>query len=145
MCRFARCVLLGLLAVVVGFYPLLAPTPHRIDDDHFALIQDGMTKTEVEAILGVPAGEYDWAEQSYTGLSWALAVKFLEHDGRQEGMAVRFLLASLETPTTEKWVSRHGVFAVQFNGEGRVVCTFMEGEAKIVPPWQRWRRQFRLI
>jgi len=66
MGRFSRLLLIALLAVVAGFYPLLAPTPHRIDREHFDLIQVGMTKAEVEAIFGVPPGSYDWAEaESY--------------------------------------------------------------------------------
>jgi hypothetical protein len=63
MRRFiVRFLLVTLVAVVIGFYPLLAPTPHRIDQAHFELIQDGMTKADVEAIFGVPPGRYDWAE-----------------------------------------------------------------------------------
>jgi hypothetical protein len=62
MRRFSRLLLLVLVAIVIGFYPLLAPTPHRIDQAHFELIQDGMTKADVEAIFGVPPGQYDWAE-----------------------------------------------------------------------------------
>lgn len=38
MRRFVRILALAMLAVVVGFYPLLAPTPHRIDQTHFELI-----------------------------------------------------------------------------------------------------------
>jgi hypothetical protein len=45
-----------------GFYPLLAPTPHRIDQAHFELIQNGLTRADVEAIFGVPPGQHDWAE-----------------------------------------------------------------------------------
>jgi hypothetical protein len=144
MGRFARGLLLVLLAVVVGIFPLLAPTPHRIDHDHFALIQDGMTKAEVEAIFGVPPGEYDWAEQSYAGQTlWTSAVSLMQQGDRQNQAVVRFLLASLETAATETWVSRHGAFSVQFNGDGRVVCTFSGGDTEIVPPWRHWWRQFR--
>jgi hypothetical protein len=62
MRRFSRLLLLALVAIVIGFYPLLAPTPHRIDQEHFDLIQEGMMKADVEAIFGVPAGNFDWAE-----------------------------------------------------------------------------------
>lgn len=54
--------LIASVVVVLGFYPLLAPTPHRIDQAHFELIKQGMAKADVEAIFGVPAGQYDWAE-----------------------------------------------------------------------------------
>ena len=51
----------GLLALLLGFYPLLAPPAHRIDKDHFELIQKGMTLAEVEAIFCQPPGNYNWA------------------------------------------------------------------------------------
>jgi hypothetical protein len=61
MHRLNRLTLLVLLVVVAFFYPVLAPTAHRIDREHFALITHGMTEADVEAILGAPAGVYDWA------------------------------------------------------------------------------------
>src|SRR5262245_49350491 len=60
--RFRRGMLAALIAGVTFFYPLLAPTPHRIDEAHFRQIQPGMTRAQVEAIFGAPPGEYDWAE-----------------------------------------------------------------------------------
>jgi hypothetical protein len=59
---YSRLLLLALVIMVTVAYPLLAPTPHRIDPAHFEMIAAGMTQAEVEAILGVPAGNYDWAE-----------------------------------------------------------------------------------
>ena len=62
MRRFlSRSSLVLLLLIVTLFYPLLAPPAHRIDKDHFELIQKGMTLDEVEAIFGKPPGNYDWA------------------------------------------------------------------------------------
>src|SRR5437773_11169837 len=58
------------LVGLLGLYPLLAPTPHRIDQAHADLIVQGMTKEQVEAIFGVPAGQYDWAEQDGLGIVW---------------------------------------------------------------------------
>src|SRR5207247_6651410 len=60
-CRFGRGLLLALLLMILFFYPMLAPPAHRIDADHYALIRNGMSLDEVERILGVPAGRYDWA------------------------------------------------------------------------------------
>ena len=60
--RWNRMLLAVLIASIALFYPLLAPTPHRIDQAHADLIVRGMTKEQVELIFGVPAGEYDWAE-----------------------------------------------------------------------------------
>jgi len=64
MRRWKQIVLALLIASIALFYPLLAPTPHRIDQGHADLIVQGMTKEQVEAIFGVPAGQYDWAEES---------------------------------------------------------------------------------
>jgi hypothetical protein len=56
--------LLGLLAVVLfavgaGGLLLLERTPqHRINEEGFAEIREGMTLAEVEVILGVPPGHY---------------------------------------------------------------------------------------
>ena len=49
----------GLFLLVTLFYPLLAPTPHRIDEAHFKQIRIGMTLEEVASIFGAPPGKYD--------------------------------------------------------------------------------------
>jgi len=51
----------GLFLLVTLFYPLLAPTPHRIDQAHYEQISVGMTLADVESRFGAPAGTYDWA------------------------------------------------------------------------------------
>lgn len=60
--RWTRMPLITLIVLITFLYPLLAPTPHRIDQTHADFIVRGMTKQQVEAIFGVPAGSYDWAE-----------------------------------------------------------------------------------
>src|SRR5438128_3815124 len=62
-----RSLLAALLVLITFLLPFLAPTPHRIDRTHCELITKGMTKDQVEAIFGVPAGQYDWAEQDGLG------------------------------------------------------------------------------
>jgi hypothetical protein len=62
MRRWKQLLLALLIASITFFYPLLAPTPHRIAQAHADLIIAGMTKEQVEAIFGVPEGSYDWAE-----------------------------------------------------------------------------------
>jgi succinate dehydrogenase flavin-adding protein (antitoxin of CptAB toxin-antitoxin module) len=68
--RIRRGMLAALIAGVTFFYPLLAPTPHRIDEAHFRQIQAGMTRAQVEAIFGAPPGEYDWAEADGSALAF---------------------------------------------------------------------------
>jgi hypothetical protein len=61
MRTWRRSSIAGVLVGLLGLYPLLAPPAHRIDKDHFELIQNGMTLADVESIFGQPAGNYDWA------------------------------------------------------------------------------------
>lgn len=68
--RIRRGMLAALIAGVTFFYPLLAPTPHRIDDAHLQQILPGMTRAQVEAIFGAPPGEYDWAEADGSALAF---------------------------------------------------------------------------
>src|SRR5262249_22162996 len=43
---------------------------HHIDHNHYKLIQPGMTEAQVEAILGVPAGDYDGYESCGFAFFW---------------------------------------------------------------------------
>jgi hypothetical protein len=130
MRRFiSRFLLIALLAVIIGFYSLLAPTPHRIDEAHFELIKVGMTKAEVAAMFGVPAGQYDWAEPASLARIqlWMSAVRLAEAQqvrDRQLQLGIRFLNAleaANEGGVSESWVSRHGDFRVHFDGNNRVL------------------------
>jgi hypothetical protein len=146
MRRFSRLLLIALVAVVAGFYPLLAPMPHRIDPAHFDLIQNGMTQADVEAIFGVPPGQYDWAESSPVVLlsykaSFRTAmvgslVKYRTAIATGGGSALRLKLTNM-VDASESWISRHGLFTVYFN-QGRVVSRSGPNPVRIVPPWQRW-------
>jgi hypothetical protein len=141
----SQLLVLALVAIVTCFYPLLAPTPHRIDQEHFDLIRVGMTKAEVEAIFGVPAGKYDWAEPGSPLLTISLLMalqnaEFVHDEGQVQLGGMRFL-SSLETSVGEAWVSRHGAFTVRFDSDDRVVSTTGRQDVGIVPPWQRWWRK----
>jgi hypothetical protein len=144
MHRFSRLLLLALLALVTGFFPLLAPTPHRIDQVHFELIQAGMTKSQVEAIFGVPCGQYDWAEAEPPAL-WSGSFSLLSGDRLFVSYPASGNLGSLGVidfvgfyTASERWVSRHGEFVIHFDGDDRVVGKGGDGGVRIVPPWQRW-------
>ena len=135
-----RIVVLVLLTAVACAYPLVAPTPHRIDEAHCERIANGMTRAEVEAIFGVPPGRYDWAEESPAEL-WVIS----------DGTASTLLIGEiyLDHPRDSRglhtrmgWISRHGAFTVVFNHEGRVEWKH-RNDSKIVPPWQRWWEKLR--
>jgi hypothetical protein len=143
MGRLARLLLLAAVAGVGFVYPLLAPTPHRIDQNHFELIKDGMTMAEVEAIFGVPAGRYDWAEPDSVGrvrIWMALGQAVQAQQGRDTHLGIRFLTGVKtfsDGGVNEMWVSRHGAFTVHFDANDRVAWKSEDG-VRIVPPWQRW-------
>jgi hypothetical protein len=122
------------LLVGIGFfYPLLAPIPHRIDRDHFRLIQVGMTEAEVEAIFGGPAGTYDWSLPCNEGVP-----EFLRELERRE---IELRSAGRGGPKFRTWMSRHRAFLVEFDARGHVHNTAGLGETRVDYPWQRWWRQ----
>jgi hypothetical protein len=139
MRRFSRLLLLALVAIVIGFYPLLAPTPHRIDQEHFDLIQEGMMKADVEAIFGVPAGNFDWAEPDSPYLLEILYFRAASAAYREfEQRQLTEVSVSLPERVSDTWLSRHGAFTVQFDTDNRVAGRSGTRGVRIVPPWQRW-------
>jgi hypothetical protein len=144
---WSRILLTALIVSITFLYPLLAPTPHRIDRDHADLIVQGMTKRQVEAIFAVPAGQYDWAETD--GLTWfdfdgdgwtnLLVANYAAAAG---GAQAAILVVEAPGRTSLTWTSRHGAFMVWFDQQDRVVSTNSWTEVRIVPPWQRWWSRF---
>lgn len=148
MQRFLRAVILLLLLATLVFYPLLAPTPHRIDEDHFELITDGMTEAEVEGIFGVPAGSYDWArpkseylylvallEAQHLEVQFVLNERIAQHE---PGMRLAVPTPRQTAQQTRNWIGRHGAFAVILDERGRVVNKRKGGSTEIVFPWRDW-------
>ena len=146
MRRWKQILLALLIASIVFYYPLLAPTPHRIDRAHADLIVQGMTKEQVEATFGVPAGQYDWAEPE----SISPFMIWFDFDGdgftdvllHQNGGSTAVLLQGFPRRTNWTWTSRHGAFSVWFDINDQVVGTNAAAEVHIVPPWQRWWRSY---
>jgi hypothetical protein len=149
MCRRWNRILLAALIVLITFlYPLLAPTPHRIDPAHADLIVRGMTKEQVETIFGVPAGEYDWAEAAGGLALWHYRGRLALRLSRENLVARRNRAVAVATNVRGPipvsiltWTSRHGSFAVWFD-DNDLVSTNAMTEVRIVPPWQRWWNQF---
>jgi hypothetical protein len=155
--RLGRGLLVILLAAITLLFPLLA-APHRIDQAHRELIRSGMTLAEVEAIFGVPAGEYDWATRDNRFERFELAILEmelirLEMDSEQMRMdAIKRNLAQSETALAglrisplgrdpQTWTSRHGSVTIWFNDAGRVTSVGNWHSAHVEPPWQRWWRK----
>ena len=145
--RWNRHLLACLVVLITFLYPLLAPTPHRIDRVHADLITTGMTKVQVEAIFGVPAGNYDWAEEDYSAMfrhrrfvSYRIqtARRTIDDEGVPVIMVGSLRLAEPITQTSMTWTSRHGSFTIWFDQHERVLSTNAWTDVRIVPPWQRW-------
>src|SRR5439155_10645107 len=126
--------LAAVIVLITCLYPLLAPTPHRIDRVHADLITAGMTKHQVEAIFGVPAGSYDWAEEGghqrflvylrlievealhRTELAAKRRKTLLALDDSGDEVVLGALRESrVPFQTSLTWTSRHGSFMVWFD------------------------------
>jgi hypothetical protein len=85
------------LVLVTGLWFVVRPRPHRINEGGFDQITQGMTRQEVEEILGRPPGNYtDRREASFGGRRSAFTFP-------------------------EDWLSDDGLILVTFDEEGRVV------------------------
>ena len=146
-----RCTRWSIAVIVVGLlglYPLLAPPAHRIDKEHFELIQEGMTLAKVESIFGQPAGNYDWAITE----EWVVWSVAFSPDGRRiataparwkQGRYVTTLfLDTSGRSTTKTWTGRHGTCTISFDDELRVTGKMGWGESRVEPPWQKWWKQW---
>jgi hypothetical protein len=122
-----RPLILAIFVLITLFFPLLAPPAHRIDQNHFLLIQTGMTEAEVEAIFGVPAGVYDWAVDD--------SMQF------ERLVFVRDRDSAFLPWVTKAWIGRHGAAHFTFCADGRVLSAILDGHTRIEPPWQRWWRK----
>jgi hypothetical protein len=145
MRRWKRILLSLLIVSITFFYPLLAPTPHRIDKSHCDLIVRGMTQDQVESIFGVPAGQYDWAEDD-DAARYRLYMRLMRAADERE--ASRYVVLGLSHDISRRlrsnqiWTSRHGSFTVWFGEDQRVLSTDAWTAVRIVPPWQRWWNQY---
>jgi hypothetical protein len=141
----SRLLLIAFVAAVVGLYPLLAPTAHRIDQERFELIQEGMTRADVEALFGAPPGRYDGADAKLDHFYIMFA------KGQVMAMDADFSLAAnwpaalhraARSAVSATWVSRHGAFTVAFDDHDRLAWKSSSGSL-VVPPWQRWWQAIR--
>jgi hypothetical protein len=168
MRKWQRLSIAGLLICLLGLYPLLAPPAHRIDQDHFDLIHNGMTLGEVESIFGQPAGNYDWAVAEganvwfldFAGANFTLDVSggrrllplgtlsvdfdgdgFLDlHVAKSQGGLRTVVWSDLtgSCRAAKTWTSRHGTCTIAFDQHGRVSGNAGWGESRVLPPWQTW-------
>jgi hypothetical protein len=95
----------------------LLPT-HRIDDEHFAKLGLGMTQSEVEEILGVPAGDYRLIPQGSF------------HGGLGPGAAFG---GTQEQKERKWWVGDSVWIQIGFGSDGRAVAGYSGTTIKTEP------------
>lgn len=143
--RCGRALLFALLVTILFFYPMLAPPVHRIDSDHYALIRNGMSLDEVELILGVPAGRYDWALPKSPTVLFA---ELLDSGTTFVRMADTDKVGTLGLMVVDygrqvSWISRHGAGTIWFDDHWRVTGKSGWGETITEAPWHNWRKWFK--
>jgi len=157
MRRLKRGVPVGLFLLVTFFYPLLAPTAHRIDEAHFEQISLGMTLEEVESRFGAPAGSYDWAvPKDPIGFFPPALALIVRAPSRVHTSIVSQVILNRElyaknvvsftvmhrSMISRTWTSRHGSCTIHFDQQDRVVGKSGWGESRLEPPWHNWRKWF---
>ena len=93
---------LGIVAVAVTLF--YNQRPCGIDKNGFAAISDGMTRDEVESILGRPPGDYTTKKEMYFRFP--------------PGSANAALYLGW---TWEEWISDHGWITLTFDRDGKVI------------------------
>ena len=171
MRKWPRVLIAGIIVGLLGFYPLLAPPAHRIDKDHFELVQKGMTLGEVESIFGQAAGTYDWAvpEDGMIRLwdvasgnriaiggvaiipsSTKVVAAAFSSDGlwlaapnsKNARFATTVFLGTRFAPNIHTWTGRHGTCTISFDDELRVTGKTGWGESRVEPPWSKWWKKW---
>jgi hypothetical protein len=150
----------GLLAIfvvsVTFLYPLLAPLPHRIDEQHFKLIQNGMSCAEVENILGAPPGEYDWMEfdgeafqkrklewiftlaSSESNLDLTVGSRVIRKIYSSNGGVIGVVTIVPDKSKVKQWTARFGSIEIEFSNNDKVLVGTFRRDVRLVTPWNRW-------
>src|SRR5262245_33955381 len=115
--RVTRGMVATLVVFITFFYPLLAPTQHRIDEAHAKMIVKGMTYAQVEAVFGVSPGDYDSAEWDTKSTARG---KFDSANYVPSGIVRTFDAAFFEERDrrTKRWLGHNGIVNVRFDHYG---------------------------
>ena len=171
MTKWLRVLIAAALLGLLGFYPLLAPPPHRIDEQHFELIQKGMALADVEAIFGQPPGNYDWAVADDVGVGlwrgaaaaytlnffnsstivvdafssdslWVDLTTATSPNATKTRFVTTIFLHSRIPGNVKTWTSRHGSCTIWFDEQERVSHKTDWQESRVEPPWNKWWKKW---
>jgi hypothetical protein len=109
--------LAGLTVVAAGAV-VLWPRADRVTEENFYRLQDGMTRAEVEAILG-PPGDYSTWPLEYAGPSIAFLNRDIPHPVG-EFVRVSYLSSGQGQVAKVEWRGDCQLICVYFNSSGHV-------------------------
>ncbi len=115
--------LLSCLLASLGVVWWITASTHNINEATVAMVQDGMTEAEVEALFGVPAGNHTFPQAEMFFIT-----------GR------RILAPS---PSCKDWVGDEVGIRVAFNANGRVSWSqrgYVAGQVSLIDRVRRWLR-----
>jgi hypothetical protein len=113
--------------MAVGLALLLPPRRDRPTSDPYEAIRVGMTESEVEALLGGPAGD-----RSTGRADFCIAMTREEHEAFHAALV------------TKEWVNDDALIWIGFDQNGRVNRKFATANRGGPPSWfDRVRRWFR--
>jgi hypothetical protein len=117
------CVGLVLLLGIPSAFLLLLPDP-PITFENYRRLKHGMTRAEVESILGGPSGDYGGGHRKYviSGCEgWTCDVLY-DWKYRPQTPPTAEEIAEAERNGVAIWWGREDAIAVQFSGEGKVIA-----------------------
>jgi hypothetical protein len=103
---------------IVGLVLLLPPRGERSTWDAYEAIRDGMTETEVEALLGGPEGD-----RSIYRTSFCIAMTADEREAFHSKLVIK------------EWINDDALILVGFDQEGRVAQKFATANRGGPPSW----------
>jgi hypothetical protein len=122
------------LFVIGGFtaYCLYDPSPIRYAN--FEQIQNGMTRADVEVLLGCPAGDYSTGPVEF---------EFGFGDGQSFHLEQTCLpeLGDMQGGTWVQWFGDRGSINVSFDDDGKVQRKNRHIGRRVRPAWMRWLEQ----
>jgi hypothetical protein len=150
MKRHKRYLLAVLALTVAGTVAFLWPRP-RVTKESYERIKLGMTRREVEAVVGGPPGDYTGGPTLPADPEGALAEGVFQSDVTHVHLAEGVLQGDVSFhPSTGRWDGDGAAVVVQFSTAGRVTSKFYHPSKRLEQTplanlWCRLRREWRRL